>query len=141
MDPKEIAKWAARFSKKGVRGAVNEDEPASAPAQARPSWGAPVRGSSWGGPPPELETLVKPGPSAYADIIARVPDLSPNIAAGDSMNGPVPRASEEARREALQGEFVDPGVRPDDASAPRGYRGMPSNAPIAPLADLQGKLN
>ena len=93
----------------------------------------------------EIDTLVKPAPSGYADLLARVPDLMPDMTGGaDSMSGQLSPESEAARREALQGMEIAQGVRPTDPrdAAPRGYAGAGASAgPVLPLADLQQKPN
>jgi|SRR5580692_1245860 hypothetical protein len=142
----DIARWATKFAKKGVRGAVNPNVSAAppprpqvwGPPQAARPWGEPIPGSTWGGKPPELETLVKPGPSSYADALARVPELYPDMANSNAMEGPLTQDQETARREALMGLDINPGVRPDDGrdAVPRGYRGVSGGAHFAPLAEL-----
>lgn len=158
MNPKDLERWAAKFAKKGTRAAVElEDDDAPPPRQARDSrlpasWGRPAAapaynpparpGQVWG-PPPETDVLVKPAPSAYADMLSRVPDLAPDMTGGsDSMSGHMSPESRAAVEEALRGELQPDRVRPEDPrdDVPRSRFGG-NAAAIVPLADLQNKPN
>lgn len=145
MDPKDLARWAAKFAKKGTRAAVEmeEDRPAPPRAGVPQSWGPPRAGHQparagqvWG-PPPETDVLVKPAPSAYADILSRVPDLAPDMTGGaDSMSG---RPSEDSLTALREAGIPSEGVRPEDPrdAVPRGHRGLGGGYSVPPLADSQ----
>jgi hypothetical protein len=141
MDDKDLARWAAKMARKGVRGAVGAPKPAAPPAPARQPepqrWGAPPQperavplrqappGTTWSPRSPESNVLVRPGPSAWDTMLQGVPDLAPDLSEGfDSMAGNVSPMSAALLREA--------GAEQD---VPRSFQTAPTAA-IAPLRDL-----
>jgi hypothetical protein len=146
VNPKDLAAWAAKFAKQGTKAAVAfEDEDVPPPRQPVP-WGRPAplvverprAGQVWG-PPPETDMLVKPGPSRYADELARVPDLAPDLTGGaDSMSG---HMSPESRQALAEAGLPVEHVRPDDPRDEVPRSRFAGTGHVAPLVDLQTKPN
>lgn len=117
IDPKDLARWATRTAKRGVRAAVQTPPQPPAPPQpirfqsSPQAWPAPQAPPQWAGPqrPIETDVLCRPGPSGYADLLSRVPDLAPNLAGdADAMAGRASPESAAAVLEAGAGSVAEP---------------------------------
>ena len=167
VDPKELAAWAAKYAKKGSKAAVKVEEsrPVKPTAHTNPwssnprEWG-PVpfeqatSGAAWGPGRFDPDVLVKPGPNPYAEKMAGVPELFPDMTGGaNAMDGTVSPETAKALQGAMgqganatvrdaQGRVMGqlagdggPLIHPDGI---KGFSQPVSQQPIVPLAQIVG---